>query len=96
MKIRISRVIQECTVCKHEDEVFTQGYILYIIIEINIIYFLVCEPSLMCQIGGELLQNKLNSPTVYNSWDCEEAERGDQQAGQALQVAQHLIAILRT
>ena len=25
MDLRISRVIQECTVCKHEDEVFTEG-----------------------------------------------------------------------
>ena len=25
MELRISRVIQECTVCKHEDEVFSQG-----------------------------------------------------------------------
>ena len=26
MKLRISRVIQECTVCKHEDEVFAHGH----------------------------------------------------------------------
>ena len=32
------------------------------IVEINIIYFLVIDPMLLSQIGGELLLSKLNSP----------------------------------